>query len=78
MPVHCAVRGISFGVVVGVKTVSMTWITPLLVATSANVTVAPFTVTVSPAPNESVAPLAAVAVPHSSTAEDGTFPGTTW
>ena len=51
--------------------------TPLLVATSGNVTVAPFTVTASPTPNESVSPLTAVAVPHSSTAEDGTSPATT-
>ncbi len=78
IPVHCAVRGISFGVSVGINTLSITWMTPLLVATSGSVTVAPLTVTVSPTPNESVFPLTAVAVLHSSTAEEGTSLPTTW
>ena len=68
----------SFGVSVGVNTLSMTWMTPLLVATSGRVTVAPLTVTASPTPKERVSPLTAVAVPHSATSEDGTFPDTTW
>ena len=44
-PVHWAVRGTSFGVSVGDSTLSITCITPLLVATSASVTLAPFTIT---------------------------------
>ena len=67
-----------FGVAVGVSTVSITWMIPLLVLTSAEVTVAPFTMTLSPTVNESGCPFTAVAVMHSVTAEAGTALGTTW
>ena len=77
-PVHCAVRGISFGVSVGVSTLSMTWMTPLLVATSASVTFAPLTMTPSFTVNESGCPLTASALMHSVTAVEGTLPATTW
>ena len=78
MSVHCAVRGMSFGVDVGVSTLSITWITPLLVLTSAKVTLALFTMTPSPTVNAIGFPLTVLAVKHSVTAEDGTFPATTW
>ena len=51
--------------------------TPLLVPTSAEVTVASFTITPFPTVKESVCPFTAVAVIHSVTAVDGTSPDTT-
>ena len=78
IPVHCAVRGISFGVDVGVRTLSMTWITPLLVATSAVTTVAPLTMTLSPTVKESGFPLTVGADIQSVTFAAGTSPLSTW
>ena len=75
---HCAVETISLGESVGVRTLSITWITPLLVATSAIVTVASFTITDCPTLNASGCPFAAVALPQFTTAEDGTSEDTTW
>ena len=77
MVVHCAVLGILFGVDVGVRTLSMTWITPLLVPTSASVTDASLTMTPSPTVKEIGFPLIVVADIHSVTALDGTSPMTT-
>ena len=71
-------RGISFGVGVGVRTLSITWMMPLLVATSAVVTVASFTMTLSPTVNESGFPFTVFALKHSVTAEEGTAPAITW
>ena len=62
---------------VGDNTLSMTCITPLLVATSAIVTVASFTITDAPTLKDRVWPFAAVASIQSVTAEDGTSEGTT-
>ena len=76
-PVHCAVRGISFGVSVGLSTLSITWMTPLLVETSASVTVASLTMTPPLTVKERGCPLAASADIHSVTAAEGTFPATT-
>ena len=78
MPVHCAVRGMSFGLSVGVRTLSITWITPLLVFTSAMDTVASFTITPPSTVNASGWPLTAFADMQSVTAEAGTSPLTTW
>ncbi len=44
----------SFGVSVGDKTLSITWIIPLLVPTSAKVTFAPLTITPLPTVNDRV------------------------
>ena len=44
-PVHCAVRGISLGVSVGINTLSITCISPLLEMTSVIITLASFTIT---------------------------------
>ena len=52
IPVHCAVRGISLGVSDGVRTLSITWMRPLLATTSVKVTFASFTITVEPTVNE--------------------------
>ncbi len=46
-PVHCAVRGISLGVEVGDRTLSITCIIPLLAITSAWITLASLTITPS-------------------------------
>ena len=78
IPVHCAVRGRSLGVEVGVRTLSITWMIPLLVSTSARVTFAPFTITPVPTVKPRGCPLTASAVMHSVTAEAGTALGTTW
>ena len=79
IPVHCAVRGISFGVSVGLRTLSMTWIIPLLVETSVAVTLASLTITpLTPTVKESGFPLAAVADRHSVTFAAGTSPAITW
>ena len=78
MPVHCAVRGMLFGVAVGVSTLSITWMTPLLVLTSARVTVASLTITPSPTVKAIGLPLTVFAVRHSVTADDGTLPAMTW
>ena len=51
--VHPAVVAMLFGVSVGVSTVSMTWITPLLAIASVAVTTALFTMTVSDTLNDS-------------------------
>ena len=67
----------SFGVSEGVKTLSITCITPLLVATSAIVTLASFTITPLPTVKESGCPLTASAARHSVTAEEGISPETT-
>ena len=68
----------SFGVAVGIRTLSITWITPLLVLTSAKVTLAPFTITPSPTVNDIGFPLTVFADIHSVTAVEGTAPETTW
>ena len=68
----------SFGVSVGVSTWSITWMNPLLVPTSAWMTVAPLTMTVEPTVNESGCPFAAVADIQSVTFDAGTSPATTW
>ena len=78
MPVHCAVRGRSFGVSDGDNTLSITWMIPLLVFTSAIVTFAPFTITPVPTVKARGCPFTASALMHSVTAEAGTAPGTTW
>ena len=77
MPVHCAVLGRSFGVAVGVSTLSMIWMIPLLVATSVAVTVAPFTLTLSPTVKESGFPFTVLADMQSVTFAAGTSPATT-
>ena len=51
--------------------------TPLLVPTSASVTVAPLTMTPPLTVNERGCPFTASADIHSVTAEEGTFPATT-
>ena len=56
----------------------MTWITPLLVLTSARVTFAPLTITPLPTVKDRDWPLTAVTDKHSVTALDGTSPETTW
>ena len=53
-------------------------ITPLLVLTSAEVTVASLTITLLPTANDSGCPLRASVVMQSESAVDGTFPATTW
>jgi len=68
----------SFGVAVGNSTLSITWITPLLVFTSASVTLASFTITPEPTVNDSGLPLTVSADIHSVTAVEGTAPETTW
>ncbi len=77
-PLHSAVLGMSFGVSVGIRTLSMTWITPLLVPTSARVTFASFTITPEPRLKDRICPFTAGAVIQSDSAVDGTFPDTTW
>ena len=76
--VHCAVLGMSFGVAVGINTLSITWIIPLLVATSVAVTVAPFTITVDPTVKDNGFPLTVAADIQSVTLAAGTSPDTTW
>ena len=61
----------------GVSTLSMTWITPLLASTSAPVTVASLTITVVPTVNDSGLLFSASADIQSVTADDGTVPETT-
>ena len=78
MPVHCAVRGMSFGESEGVRTLSITWMTPLLVITSGRVTLASFTFTPPATVNASGWPFTAFAVIHSVTFAAGTSPETTW
>ena len=78
IPVHWAVRGMSFGVAVGIKTLSMTWMIPLLVGTSVAVTLAPLTITLSPTVNDNGFPLIVVAERQSVTADAGTSPSRTW
>ena len=68
----------SLGVAVGVSTLSMTWMMPLLVGTSAAVTVAPFTTTVSLTVKLSGWPLTVVADMQSVTLAAGMFAPTTW
>ena len=74
---HCAVRGRSLGVSVGMSTLSMTWMMPLLVMTSVAVTVAPFTMTVAPTSNERAWPLTVCALMQSVTSAAGTEAATT-
>ena len=68
----------SFGASLGVRTLSMTWMTPLLVVTSASVTFASLTMTPPFTVNESGWPLTAFADMHSLTFAAGTSPETTW
>ena len=68
----------SFGVAVGNSTLSITWIIPLLVFTSAIVTFASLTITPPSTVKESGFPLTESADIHSVTAEAGTAPDTTW
>jgi len=68
----------SFGVSEGVSTLSITCMTPLLVFTSAKVTVASLTITPPSTVNDNGCPFTASADKHSVTAEEGTTPGTTW
>ena len=68
----------SLGASDGVRTVSITWMSPLLVATSAIVTVASLTITESPTVKANVWPFAAVVVIQLLSAVDGTSPNTTW
>ena len=77
-PVHWAVRGMSLGVSVGMSTLSMTWMRPFDVMTSAMVTLASLTITPAPTVNESGWSLAAVALMHSVTFAAGTSALTTW
>ena len=63
-PVHCAVLGMSFGVSVGIRTLSMTWIKPFVEMTSVNTTLASLTITPPATVKESGWPLAASAVMH--------------
>src|SRR5690606_25039918 len=63
----------------GMRTVSITWMTPLLAATSVAVTRAPSTVT--PSPEAAMArfpPCTVVAESIAATRDAGTLPGTTW
>ena len=68
----------SSGVAVGIRTLSMTWMIPLLFGTSVAVTFAPLTVTPSPTANDSGLPLTVVAERQSVTAEAGTSLSRTW
>ena len=69
----------SFGVSVGLNTLSMTWMIPLLVGTSVAVTLASLTITpLTPTVKESGFPLTAVADRHSVTFSAGTSPAITW
>ena len=64
--------------VVGVSTLSITWMIPLLVGTSVAVTVASLTITPSaPTVKERGFPLTAVADKHSVTLAAGTSPAST-
>ena len=77
-PVQAAVLGTSVGVEVGVRTLSITWIIPLLVATSGVTTVASLTITLPTATvNDNGKSLTAVADIQSVRALDATAPGTT-
>ncbi len=62
----------------GIKTLSMTWITPFDAGTSANTTFASLTITPSPIEKVKSSPFTAAATKPSVTAEDGTAPDTTW
>ena len=69
----------SFGVSVGLNTLSMTWMIPLLVGTSVAVTLASLTITpLTPTEKESGFPLTAVVDKHSVTFAAGTSPAITW
>ena len=61
----------------GVKILSITCMIPLIVLTSAVVTVAPLTMTLSPTVKASGCPLTAFAVMQSVTLAAGTSPATT-
>ena len=56
----------------------MTWMMPLLVATSATLTLASLTITPPATVKDSGWPLIAVALMHSDTLAAGTAPATTW
>ena len=77
-PVHCAVLGISRGESVGIRTLSITWIKPLLEITSVRVTFASLTMTESPTENDNCWPFAASASIQSETFIAGTSAETTW
>ena len=71
MPVDCATDGISTKSAGGIKTLSMTWTTPLLALTSAVVTVASLIITEPPETvNEASSPFSIVTVRPSVTALD--------
>ena len=76
-PVDAAVAAISTGPCGGINTLSMTWIMPLLVATSAPVTVASLTFTPLVKSKVKSSPFSAVAVMPLVRAEEGTLPLTT-
>ena len=68
----------SFGASDRVSTLSITWIIPLLVATSAVITVASLTMTLSPTVKAKGCPLTEFALMQSVTLAAGTSPATTW
>ena len=77
-PVDIATAAISTRSAGGISTLSMTWITPLVVITSARITLASLTITPSPTEKLRSSPLTAAAVIPSVTADDSTLPETTW
>ena len=78
IPVDIAVEGMSTRSAGGINTASITWITPFEAITSADVTVAPETVTASVETVKSrVSPFNAVAVIPSVRSVDKTCPATT-
>ena len=62
----------------GMRTLSITWMTPLDAGTSASTTFASLTITPSPTVKDRSSPLTAAADMPSVTADDGTAPETTW
>ena len=68
----------SYCVSEGVRTLSITWIIPFLVPTSASVTFASLTITPPSTVNDNGCPFNASADIPSVTAEAGTAPETTW
>ena len=70
-------RGISFGVSLGVRTLSITWIIPLLAITSACMTFASLTITPESTVKDNGWVFCESADIQSVTADDGTLPATT-
>ena len=78
-PVDAAVAGMSRTSAGGMRTLSITWITPLLAGTSASVTVAsPMLTAPSATVKVASSPFSIVTVSPSVTAEDSTDPEYTW